>query len=73
MTANQYPGGLSTIGTMTVARVGYGAMQLVEAASPVDAAAVLRRAVELGVNHIDTASFYGDCVANSRIRQALAP
>ena len=35
-------------------------MQLCEAASAEDAAAVLRRAVELGVNHIDTASFYGD-------------
>jgi aryl-alcohol dehydrogenase-like predicted oxidoreductase len=58
---------------MTVARVGYGAMQLVEAASPEDAATVVRRAVELGVNHIDTASFYGDGVANGRIRQALAP
>jgi len=36
---------------------------------------VLRRAVELGVNHIDTASFYrrGDVVANELVRQALAP
>ena len=38
-----------------------------------DAVAVLRRAVELGVNHIDTASFYGPGEVNRRIRQALAP
>jgi aryl-alcohol dehydrogenase-like predicted oxidoreductase len=56
----------------TVARVGYGAMQLFEA-TPEDATAVLRRAVELGVNHIDTASFYGPGEVNRRIRAALAP
>ncbi len=61
------------IGTKTVARVGYGAMQLFEATSDEDAAAVLRRAVELGVNHIDTASFYGPGEVNRRIRAALAP
>jgi pyridoxine 4-dehydrogenase len=38
-----------------------------------DAAAVLRRAVELGVNHIDTASFYAGGEVNRRIREALAP
>ena len=64
--------GVSAIGTNTVARVGYGAMQLFEG-SPDDAAAVLRRAVELGVNHIDTASFYGPGEVNRRIRAALAP
>jgi aryl-alcohol dehydrogenase-like predicted oxidoreductase len=58
---------------MTVARIGYGAMQLGEASSPADAATVLRRAVELGVNHIDTASFYAGGEVNRRIRQALAP
>ncbi|ORW29225.1 aldo/keto reductase [Mycobacterium paraense] len=56
----------------TVARVGYGAMQLFGAA-PEDATRVLRRAVELGVNHIDTASFYGPGEVNRRIREALAP
>jgi pyridoxine 4-dehydrogenase len=56
-----------------VARVGYGAMQL-DANVPTNAAlAVLRRAVELGVDHIDTASFYGAGGVNRRIRQALAP
>jgi pyridoxine 4-dehydrogenase len=66
------PGGLGAIGSHAVARVGYGAMQLFT--SPVeDAAAVLRRAVELGVNHIDTASFYGPGEVNRRIRAALYP
>jgi len=41
-----------------VARIGYGAMQLGDGVTTDDAIAVLRRAIELGVNHIDTASFY---------------
>lgn len=57
----------------SVARVGYGAMQLFEGVSSDEATAVLRRAVELGVNHIDTASFYGPGEVNRRIRAALAP
>ncbi|OBI52672.1 aldo/keto reductase [Mycobacterium kyorinense] len=73
MTDNPQPGGIGSIGTARVARVGYGAMQLFEAVSEADAAAVLRRAVELGVNHIDTASFYGPGEVNRRIRAALAP
>ncbi|MFY9765793.1 MAG: aldo/keto reductase, partial [Mycobacterium sp.] len=73
MTDQPHPGGLGRIGTHTVARIGYGAMQLDEAVSPEDAAAVLRRAVELGVNHIDTASFYGPGEVNRRIHAALAP
>ena len=65
--------------TMTVNRMGYGAMQL---AGPgvwgppkdVDAAvAVLREAVEFGVNHIDTSDFYGPHVTNQIIKQALHP
>lgn len=72
MTDQPHPGGVGSLGTAAVARVGYGAMQLFEA-SPGDAAAVLRRAVELGVNHIDTASFYGPGEVNRRIRAALAP
>jgi pyridoxine 4-dehydrogenase len=61
-----------------VARVGFGAMQLAErggrAAPARDAAlGVLRRAVELGVDHIDTAEFYGAGVANELIRSALHP
>jgi pyridoxine 4-dehydrogenase len=73
MTDNPHPGRLGRIGTVTVARVGYGAMQLGEAPSPEDAAAVLRRAVELGVNHIDTASFYAGGEVNRHIRRALVP
>jgi aryl-alcohol dehydrogenase-like predicted oxidoreductase len=65
--------------SMTVNRMGYGAMQL---AGPqvwgpprdVDAAiAVLREAVDSGVNHIDTSDFYGPHVTNQLIRQALHP
>ncbi|MDT5045373.1 MAG: pyridoxine 4-dehydrogenase [Mycobacterium sp.] len=73
MTDQPHPGGIGRIGTNTVARIGYGAMQLDEAVSAHDAAAVLGRAVELGVNHIDTASFYAGGEVNRRIRKALAP
>jgi pyridoxine 4-dehydrogenase len=72
MTDQPQPGGLGRIGSRTVARVGYGAMQLFDPSFD-DAVAVLRRAVELGVNHIDTASFYGPGEVNRRIRKALAP
>jgi aryl-alcohol dehydrogenase-like predicted oxidoreductase len=73
MTQTPHPGGLASIGGRQVARVGYGAMQLDERVSDADATAVLRRAVELGVNHIDTASFYAGGEVNRRIRQALTP
>ena len=62
-----------------VARIGYGAMQLPGPGvlgPPRDRAmalAVLRRAVELGVNHIDTAQFYGPDIANELIHAALHP
>jgi aryl-alcohol dehydrogenase-like predicted oxidoreductase len=65
--------------SMTLNRMGYGAMQL---AGPqvwgpprdVDTAiAVLREAVESGVNHIDTSDFYGPHVTNQIIKQALHP
>lgn len=68
-----HPGGTATLGTHPVARIGYGAMGLARAVPDDDATAVLRRAVELGVNHIDTASFYDDGVVNRRIRDALSP
>ena len=55
-----------------VSRVGYGAMQLARLTADRNAAlAVLRRAVELGVDHIDTAQFYGDGFVNGLIREAL--
>lgn len=58
------------LGDHDVLRVGFGAMQL-ERADPEDAVTVLRRAVDLGVDHIDTAAFYGG--ANDLIRTALHP
>jgi aryl-alcohol dehydrogenase-like predicted oxidoreductase len=69
----------SPLGSFAVSRVGFGAMQLPGPGvfgPPRDreqALAVLRRAVELGVNHIDTAQFYGPAVANELIRAALHP
>jgi pyridoxine 4-dehydrogenase len=67
------------LGPFTVGRVGFGAMQLPGPGvfgPPRDhdqAIAVLRRAIELGVDHIDTAQFYGPDVANELIREALHP
>ncbi|HET6707039.1 aldo/keto reductase [Amycolatopsis sp.] len=54
----------------TVSRVGYGAMQL-ERLGKDQAVALLRRAVELGVDHIDTAQFYGNGFVNGVIRDAI--
>ncbi|HEX8407195.1 MAG TPA: aldo/keto reductase family oxidoreductase [Duganella sp.] len=60
-------------------RVGYGAMQLAGPhvwGPPKDraaAVAVLREAIELGINHIDTSDFYGPQVTNQIIREALHP
>ena len=69
--------------SMTLNRMGYGAMQLAGRdgdklvwGPPRDiegAIAVLREAVANGVNHIDTADFYGPHVTNQIIRKALAP
>ncbi len=62
-----------------VRRIGFGAMQLPGPGvfgPPKDrdlALVILRRAVDAGVNHIDTAQFYGPDVANELIRQALHP
>ena len=73
------------LGDLTVNRMGFGAMRLTQRgaafgadATPSDrseAIAVLRRAVELGVNHIDTAAFYFSSLrsANELINTALAP
>jgi aryl-alcohol dehydrogenase-like predicted oxidoreductase len=58
------------LGDHDVLRVGFGAMQL-EHADPADAVKVLHRAVELGVDHLDTAEFYGS--VNQLIRTALHP
>src|SRR4051795_761575 len=67
------------LGDRSVHRIGYGAMQLSGPhimGPPADrdaAIAVLRRAVELGVDHIDTSDYYGPYVTNEIIREALHP
>jgi pyridoxine 4-dehydrogenase len=71
--------GTYSLGDRPVRRLGYGAMQLAgpQVFGPpkdLDAArAVLREAVELGVNHIDTSDFYGPHITNQLIREALHP
>ena len=67
------------LGPHDVGRIGFGAMQLAGPGvfgPPRDrdgALAVLRRAVELGVDHIDTSQYYGPDVVNELIREALHP
>jgi pyridoxine 4-dehydrogenase len=67
------------LGNRTVKRLGYGAMQLAGRGvfgPPKDhdaALSVLREAVESGVNHIDTADFYGPHITNQIIKEALHP
>lgn len=71
--------GTFLLGSHRVNRMGYGAMQLAgpgvfgPAKDPQGALAVLREALALGVNHIDTADFYGPHVTNALIREALHP
>jgi len=71
--------GTFKLGDRTVRRLGYGAMQLAGPhvfGPPKDRAAalaVLREAVALGVNHIDTSDYYGPHVTNEIIREALHP
>ncbi|MDN5928476.1 MAG: aldo/keto reductase family oxidoreductase [Hyphomicrobiales bacterium] len=71
--------GTFTLGDRTIRRLGYGAMQLAGAGvfgPPKDhdaAVAVLRAAIDAGVNHIDTSDFYGPHVTNRLIHEALAP
>jgi pyridoxine 4-dehydrogenase len=74
MNAGTFP-----LGNGVVKRMGYGAMQLAGPGvfgPPKDrdaAIAVLREAVESGVNHIDTSDFYGPHITNQLIREALHP
>ncbi|MCM5591300.1 oxidoreductase, partial [Xanthomonas hortorum] len=71
--------GTFLLGDRQVTRVGYGAMQLAGPGvfgPPKDrdaALAVLREAIALGVNHIDTSDFYGPHITNQLIREALHP
>jgi pyridoxine 4-dehydrogenase len=70
---------MPNLGPFTVNRVGFGAMQLAGPGvfgpprDPAAARAVLRRAVELGVDHLDTSQYYGPDVVNDLIREALHP
>ena len=69
-----HPGGTGRLGEHTVSRIGYGAMQLERLHHDRPAAiAVLRRAIELGVDHIDTAQFYGNGFVNELLREAITP
>jgi pyridoxine 4-dehydrogenase len=67
------------LGPHSVRRIGFGAMQLAGPGvfgpprDPDGARTVLRRAVALGVDHIDTAQYYGPDVVNDLIREALHP
>jgi aryl-alcohol dehydrogenase-like predicted oxidoreductase len=69
----------SFMGDKPVNRIGFGAMQLAGPGvfgpprDPDGARAVLRRAIELGVDHIDTAQYYGPDVVNDLIRETLHP
>ena len=72
------PGGEWVLAGKTVARIGFGAMQLGErpGREPLDtdsAVALLHRAIELGINHFDTAQFYGHGTSNDLLRRAFAP
>ncbi|MFF0340065.1 aldo/keto reductase [Kribbella sp. NPDC004875] len=82
---NAATAGTWQLGDVTVNRLGFGAMRITANPDRSVAIAVLRRAVELGVNHIDTAAFYvspggtlrvgegAKRYANELIREALAP
>jgi pyridoxine 4-dehydrogenase len=69
----------SFLGDKPINRIGFGAMQLAGPGvfgpprDPDGARAVLRRAIELGVDHIDTAQYYGPDVVNDLIRDTLHP
>jgi len=71
--------GTLTLGDLEVRRLGFGSMRLTGEGvwgppdDPEAAQAVLRRAVELGINLIDTADSYGPYVAENLIREALHP
>jgi pyridoxine 4-dehydrogenase len=71
--------GTVTLGDLTVNRMAFGAMRLTgpgvigEPADPANALGVLRRAVELGVNFIDTADSYGPHVSERQVAEALHP
>ncbi len=64
--------GTFSLGARPVVRLGFGAMQLERLRDrPANAAALLRQAIDLGVDHVDTAQFYADGFVNDVIRQVL--
>lgn len=68
------PGGTGKLAEHAVARVGFGAMQLDRLRDDRGSAiALLRRAAELGVDHVDTAEFYGNGFVNGVIKDAFVP
>ena len=80
MAVKALPGGTFTMAEdLALTRVGYGAMQLAGPGvfgPPKDrdaAIAVLREAIELGINHIDTSDYYGPYITNEIIKEALYP
>lgn len=79
MPTTTLPGGTYRVGDLDLTRVGYGAMQLAgpgvfgPPADRDEAVAVLHEVVAMGINHIDTADFYGPHVTNEIIREALHP
>jgi aryl-alcohol dehydrogenase-like predicted oxidoreductase len=77
--SNASKAGTFQLGNRSVNRMGYGAMQLAGPGvfgppkDPKAAIAVLREALALGINHIDTSDFYGPHITNQLIREALHP
>lgn len=68
------PGGAGRLAGRIVSRIGFGAMQLERLSDdPKSAIALLRRSVELGIDHVDTAQFYGHGFVNEMIREAVRP
>src|SRR5712664_1608586 len=76
---NASQAGTVTLGDVTISRMGFGTMQLPgpgvwgEPRDPQEARRVLRRAVELGINYLDTASYYGPLVSDRLIVEVLYP
>lgn len=70
---NPRPGGSGSLAGRSVSRVGFGAMQLERCADRDEARALVRRAVELGIDHFDTAQFYGNGLSNEVLRDVLRP
>jgi aryl-alcohol dehydrogenase-like predicted oxidoreductase len=71
ITRRPRPGGVGRLAGRDVARIGFGAMQLERLRDDRAAVALVRRAIELGVDHIDTAEFYGGGFVNEVLGEAL--